>query len=513
MRRITAATAMAFLCSYAYSQEPADALRFSWINPGATARVKAIGGANASLGGDISSTFINPAGLAFYRTGDFVITPGYKFENIKSNYRGTDNRSTGSNGQLGTTGVVIGGNGSRTVRNFAVSFAFNRTADFNQNITYIGQNNQSSFSQQYVEELNNNRVTNPAQAEYGYPLGASLLYNTHWIDSISDGAGRITRFRTNAPVSTGLAQQNTVKTSGGVTEFALGFAGNFKNKLMLGGSLGVPILNYKKNREFVEADITSNSANAFDYGIFKDYLHTSGIGINLKAGLIYKAAEYWRLGFAFHTPTFYSLTDNYEASVLLNDDVPDDQAWQDNSKSYMSGNPSEFRYYLVTPLRLMGSVSYVLREIEDVTKQKGFLTADVEYVNYGSSSYQPNEENNNDQGTKNYLNSLSGAISNAYKSAFNVRVGGELKFTTVMVRAGVAYLGNPYVNLAGEKGSKLNLSGGLGYRNRGFFVDLTYVHNIQKDVHFPYRLQYSPYSGAALRNTGGNALLTLGFKI
>lgn len=82
-----------------------------------------------------------------------------------------------------------------------------------------------------------------------------------------------------------------------------------------------------------------------------------------------------------------------------------------------------------------------------------------------------------------------------------------------MVRAGAAYLGNPYQNIDGEKGNKLNLSGGLGYRDRGFFIDVTYVHSIQKDIHFPYRLENpSLYSGANLKSNVGNALVTVGFK-
>jgi len=77
---------------------------------------------------------------------------------------------------------------------------------------------------------------------------------------------------------------------------------------------------------------------------------------------------------------------------------------------------------------------------------------------------------------------------------------------------GAAYYGNPYKNINGEKGSKLNLSGGLGYRNKGFFADLTYVHNINKDVHFPYRLQNAAYAGANIKSGISNVLMTLGWK-
>ena len=184
----------------------------------------------------------------------------------------------------------------------------------------------------------------------------------------------------------------------------------------------------------------------------------------------------------------------------------------DDTKRYTNDQPDEFKYLLVTPYKVTGSISYVLREIEDVTKQKGFLTADVEYVNYKASSFKPDEENNNAQSTKDYLKSLNGAIDNAYKGAFNFRAGGELKFTTLMVRLGAAYYGNPYKDIKGEKGHKLNLSGGLGYRNKGFFVDLTYVHAMNKDVNFAYRLESAPYYAANIKNTTGNVFATVGFK-
>src|SRR6476661_7527438 len=62
--------------THSYAQEPADALRYSWLTQNGTGRNQAIGGAGASLGGEFSSLFINPAGLGFYKTSEFVITPG-----------------------------------------------------------------------------------------------------------------------------------------------------------------------------------------------------------------------------------------------------------------------------------------------------------------------------------------------------------------------------------------------------------------------------------------------------
>src|SRR5689334_14039954 len=80
----------------AFSQIPEDALKFSWGSPYGTARNQAIGGAAGSLGGDISSLFMNPAGLGFYKTGELVLSPGFSILKNKADFRGSsgsDNKS------------------------------------------------------------------------------------------------------------------------------------------------------------------------------------------------------------------------------------------------------------------------------------------------------------------------------------------------------------------------------------------------------------------------------------
>ncbi len=498
-----------------YAQEPADALRYSWYVPGGSARVKAIGGAMGSLGGDLTATFMNPAGLAFYRTGDFVISPAYQFGRTRGNYLGNQERAENNKFNWGTTGFVIGGgDGQGNVRNSALSIAYNRTADFNSNFMYRGLNNQSSYSQKYLEEIQRNNIRDGNVLSSEYPFGSSLAFNTYLIDTVGGSTNGNFQFQSRAAniLSTGLIQENMVYSSGGIDELALGLAVNVKDKWMFGGTIGVPILHYKRTSNFLEADATANENNQFNFAEVNEELSTTGVGFNVKAGMIFKPTEFWRLGLAVHSPTFFGLTDKTEARVTADVESPQG-ILDDYSVDYTGGEPSEFRYNYVTPYRVMGSISYVLREIQDVTKQRGFLTADVEYVNYKASSFKPNDEYGVAVSTQEYLDQLNRAIDNAYRGAFNFRAGGELKFTTVMVRLGAAYYGNPYKNINGEKGSKINLSGGLGYRNKGFFVDLTYVHAINRDVHFAYRLANSPYSGAAIKNINGNVLLTLGVKI
>jgi hypothetical protein len=514
MKSIFFMVAIVLSAGWCFGQEPADALRYSWYTQSGTARQQAIGGAMGSLGGDISATFVNPAGLAFYRTGDFVLTPGYNFLSNKGSYYGTTKKDKKNYFTLGTSGFVIDGRGNNKKWR-AYSIAVNRTANFGSNIWYAGQNTQSSYSQKFLEEIRNDNVKDANVVAENYPFGTSLAFNTYWIDTVGGGTNGNFQFQSRAvnvlSANGVLNQANFIESTGGITEIAFAMATNFNNKFLIGGTLGIPILSYKRTETYIEGDPTPDPNNKFESAQFDDELKTNGVGINLRLGLIYKPSEYVRLGFAIHSPTYYGLTDKYTATVTTN--TENYQGTMTQSSTIFTNNaPSEFKYTLWNPYRIIGSVSYVLREVQDVTKQKGFLTADIEYVNYKFPTFGA-DPSNNDQSSKDYLKTVNKAIDKAYKGAVNFRVGGELKFTTIMVRLGGAYYGNPYQNINGEKGSRIQLSGGLGYRNKGFFVDLGYTYTMTKDVNFPYRLQYSAYSGANIKGSGSNILLTVGCKI
>jgi len=307
-------------------------------------------------------------------------------------------------------------------------------------------------------------------------------------------------------------QDKHIQTTGGITEVALGFAANMDDKLYIGGSLGVPIVNYSRHSVISEQDLSGKNNNNFNNAIYTEDFTSSGIGINAKLGLIFKPAEFWRVGAAIHTPTLYGLKEKTEGNLvtdLENYFPPGQNIRQANTETiYGSAGAPEFKYDLVTPWKFIVSGSYVFREAEDITRQKGFITADIEYTNYKWSKFSNAEETNDES----YYNGINNDIDNAFKSAFNFKVGGELKFKVIMARLGFAYYGNPYNNQA-LKANHMYASGGLGYRNKGIFLDLTYSHQINKDVNFPYRLGDKANTYAQLKEAGGSIMLTLGIKI
>ncbi|HEY4874198.1 MAG TPA: aromatic hydrocarbon degradation protein, partial [Puia sp.] len=76
---------------------------------------------------------------------------------------------------------------------------------------------------------------------------------------------------------------------------------------------------------------------------------------------------------------------------------------------------------------------------------------------------------------------------------------------------GFAYSTNPYKQ-PGIKANQMYISGGAGYRNKGMFIDLTYVQGFSQDVNFPYRLSDKANTFATIKQFNGTILVTVGFK-
>lgn len=502
------------VCNFIYAQIPEDVIRYSFYPQNGTARSMAIGGAMGSLGGDINAIFVNPAGLGNYKTGEFVFTPGFLMNNNKVDFRQTKSSSKKSVFGLGPIGFVFG-TGSRynTKTSQAFSLAFTQNASYNNSVQYEGLNNFSSYTEQWAEQVAKSGQTidailNDPQYAYG---SAPALY-TYLVDTFRINGGVQVRGLPENILDAGqaLRQRNSIDTKGGQYEFALGYAMNKNDKFQFGFSVGIPIMHYESSTSFSENDTSANKANGFDSFTYTDDFSTTGAGINLKMGVMFKPTEHIRLGVALHTPTYMvSLKDKRTTSLKANTENYEG-AHEVSSLTFTDNQPGESKYSLLTPLKVMVSGSYVFREIEDVRKQKGFITADIEYVNHrGSRFSSANEAPTPDE--KSYYTSLNNVIKDQYKGNFNFRLGGELKFNTIMGRLGFAYYTNPYKE-AELKANRMLLSGGLGYRNKGFFIDLTYVHSINKDVNFPYRLEDRANTYASVKDQRGNIIASVGFK-
>ncbi len=500
-----------------YAQIPEDAIRMSWITPSGTARNQAIGGAAGSLGGEITNLFINPAGLGFYKVPEIVLTPGISLLKSNGEFRGTDATSNQlTRFSIGTSGVVLPISSYDRRRSAAFSIGINRTANFNNVVHYQGQNDYSSFSEPFaVEFANSGLPINVNLTNAPLTLGTKLATYTYLIDTLKvNGAYEIVGAPQHdailANTNALLNQEKTVTSKGGITEVAIGYAANMNDKFYFGGSIGIPIVSYSRTTVFRESDAGNAPNKYFDYATYQTDYKASGAGFNAKLGMIMKASTTLRLGLAIHTPTLYGLRESTTERIenkVKNLNSPGYSVYTATADDLGVVIPT-YRYDMVSPWKFIVSGTYLFGEIADVTKQKGFITADIEYVTHRSSKFS--SANEEDDGS--YYKAVNQVIKDSYKGTFNFRVGGEMKFNTMMGRLGFSYYGNPYKDKE-LKGSRMNVSGGLGYRNKGVFIDLAYVYSIVKDTDFPYRLPDKANTFAYVKGKSSNVVMTVGFKL
>jgi hypothetical protein len=490
--------------------------------PSGSARSQAIGGAMGALGGEITNLWVNPAGLGFYKTSELVLSPGFTLARSKGNFRETDAKADGLNRfNLGASGLVFGfGDKYSKWTSKSFTIGVNRVANFAGTYYYKGTNDYSSFSEPLANEFfnyysgvkdANPSLSNEAIVEMGInnqslSLQTRMALYTFLLD-VDNNNTVFSRAEDLGIVN----QEKTVITKGGITELAFGFASNMDDKLYLGLGIGIPIVNYQRTSTFTESDPTP-ALNDFNYSTYYEEFSSKGVGVNAKLGLIFKPIERLRLGVAVHSPSLYALKDKTNSKMVTDLETSFDPDFPKDSITsatlYNGANP-EFKYDLVSPWKFLVSGSYVLNEVEDVSRQRGFISADIEYVTYGSSRFNEAEDN----GEGEYFKQVTEAVKQSYKGAFNFRVGGELKFNTIMTRLGFGYYGNPYEDKE-LKGHKMNVSGGLGYRDKGIFIDLTYVHSLNKDIDFPYRVD-APRANtyATIKDNSSNIMLTFGIKL
>lgn len=502
-----------------WSQTPDDALRGGWYIPGGSARNIATGGAMGSLGGDISANNVNPAGIGLFKTREFVLSPGMMLNSNKATFRDSSTKGPSKNAfAYGPIGFIFG-SPSRKGSNWtssAFSISVSQLASYNNRVSYAGYNNMSSFSEQYIEELVRDNASDQA-AYNNYLNGASLAYGSFLIDQKFDNQGRPDGFFSHVPISPslnqGVYQQYTANSWGGLHEISLAFAGNMDDRLYIGGGLNVPILKYNRETDYSETDATGDNDNDFGYFTYHEKFKSSGVGLNAKLGFIYKPKEYIRLGFAFHTPSIMSVKDELSSAITTNtENLYSTPEMTQTTLERNNGRPVTRNYGQVTPYRAIVSGSYVFREIENTQQQRAFITADIEFVNHRGTRFFSGADEADYNGAKEYYEAANAANKEYLKGALNYRIGGELKFDPWMFRLGGAYYGSPYKDKE-LKAHRIMAAGGVGYRNHGIFIDLTYAHTFNKDVNFPYRLNDKPNTFAAVNNNRGNLILTLGFKI
>ena len=298
---------------------------------------------------------------------------------------------------VGASFKVYESSGALTAINFA--FGYNKTADYNYDISYDGPATISSLADAFADIANanglvlnaNNKITDRnGNYDYdmdpyywstvmGYKGGLINLGSNGWYpDEIAPGAQML--------------QYTNLSSRGSAGEFSFAFGFNISNIVYLGASLDVQSISRKQSiyySEYIDyAEGAQPDATAYPYQLQQfelgQSINVNGSGVGAKFGVVVRPIKALRIGFAVHTPTYYSLAYRYSASlssVARNaGGVPDAQG---NVNDYLYADEDtpvlqdggEYRWTYTTPTRLLVGVSYAIG-------QYAVLSVDYQYDAY-----------------------------------------------------------------------------------------------------------------------------------
>ena len=352
-----------------------DALRFSQFGVGGTARTVAIGGAIGALGGDFSVISTNPAGLGIYQASEFTMTPSFFLSSVDAELADGGQgaiEDNNTNFNFNNIGIVFGkkvNNKRSKWRTSNFSIGINRLANFNESITYNGVTT-GSFADFFQEQSTGLLPSELNDFDTGLAFDVGAIFDLE-LDRFYETDVELVP---GAPIQ----KDQTINRSGSINELVFGLGGFRGDKLMLGVTLGIPIASFTESSVYNESDTEDDLIPFYNSLSFTQDLDISGFGLNLKVGAIYIVSKAVRVGAAIHTPTRFRLTEEFQTSLVY--DFTDDGAGNDGALEASSPtDPGD--YDIKTPWRFIGSGAVLIKRL-------GFISAEVEYINYGSASFR-----------------------------------------------------------------------------------------------------------------------------
>lgn len=492
IRTTIIAIASLFLSSQVRAQDIIDtSILFSQSNYGGSARVQAIGGAQVSLGGDLSSITSNPAGLGMFNRSSVSLSTGLNFINTKSDYFGTTTPDQKANLNVPNLSLILHKEINNKYSNFkSASFgiSYSRINDFHQQVTYQGRSESSmlDFFLQNAQGVNIQDFEDQNSFDYssleGLAARTYLIFPTSDFDSLGFDDEYVSDIL-GTPLQT-----ETISVKGAQTQVSLSYGANYDDVLFLGAGIGLTSIDYNSRKSYVESNFVYDNPDDPDYinplnqYTLEENLSITGGGINATLGLMFRPVDFLQLGGSFTTPTYYNLDDEYDASLSV--------SYNDLENEYAESDIIISNYSLTTPLKLSGGATVFIGKY-------GFISADVEMLNYGKNNLKSNDyptlEDNQ-------------YIAASYDKSYNVKIGGEFRYDIFRFRGGYAQYDDPTIE---KSNGKQIISGGVGVRVKKYYLDLAVVNTANDTSYSPYRIgNNSPI--ANIRNNNTKGLITFG---
>lgn len=402
-----------------FAQNEIDVVRYVATDFSGTARVASMAGAFGSLGGDLSTPLINPAGSGIFSKSEVEITPGAAFYNTNLNVENQDFSDGSGRFVFSNLGYVYSG-ASKSIKPtyFNFSMGFFRIKDFNFESSSNIINDKSSMLSDFTTQAEGISVEDlPVQV----PFSSYLAYYTLLIDEdTTETPSYLTQPRYEENFS-GVSQKYDVVENGSMGEMYFNGAVALQEKVYIGLSLGFTFGNFSQKTAFVETTI--NDSLLLDNFTYVYEQNSSISGINLKLGLIYKPEDWLRLGLAYHIPNQLQLTDEWFTSLH--------SQFKDGDAKFEKSPDGKIEYAIKNPGKLIVSAAVI-------SGFNGLISFDAEWINYSKSEIVSGEFN---------FNSENQFISQVLRNAFNFKIGGEIWFGKFNFRGGYAYHQNAYKSL------------------------------------------------------------------
>lgn len=478
------------------------ALLFSQYTYKGSSRMQGLGGAQISLGGDLSSALSNPAGLGFYNRSEFSFTPSVNAYSADARYLGQQTETIKPKFNFDQFGVAFHKKYKDNAAGFVggtFAITYSKVNEFHYDVELAGFNPTNDILDYYVTEANRQNMAPEDLA--GLPSKAFYSYLISEFYDVYDDGTEVPFYRrtffTEVPNANAPTEQiETIETYGSQNFFSFAYGVNLNDRFYLGANLNLASINYdiqKNYQEFYpEGNIVSGSATWED-------LRTEGTGAGLTLGTIVRPASFFTLGASIMTPTWYSMSEEYFNGVSASYDNFDmasyGQYFNDNYDAITPSNPEEdyvetyteydpndvlnyhseeddlniFEYNFVSPMRLNGGATFFIGKY-------GFISADAEWVDYSNMKLKGEGDSLEDQ---------EQLIKSSYKDVVNLKVGAEGRIDNFRIRAGYSFHPSPFVDKANQHDINKFAFGG-GYRNAEMFVDVAATYLQSKANYSPY---------------------------
>lgn len=469
-----------------------DALRFSQLDVGGTARFMGTAGSASALGADFSTAYTNPAGMALFRKSELTFSPGFfsaRTESTLDSENPITVAESANNFRLGNVGLVIVSQprGSKwTTVNFSVGL--NRTANFQQEFDFRGRTPGSILDR--FTALGNGLTWNQLDDfEAGLAFDVEAIYN----DPFGENNGVYTNDLETFNPDHRVFKRQFVRQGGHINDLGISLAGNYDEKLQVGLTIGIPFYRFNYQKTYIESD-DIGEVPVFNGLTYREFLRTSGTGFNAKFGMIFSPTNDFRVGASVHTPTFLRVTEDFSTEMSYTFTEQTTNTCEDRSPQ------GQFEYRLVTPWRFAASAGKIIGG-------RGFISADVEFIDYTNMAFDFRSDNLADI---DYQREQNDAIRDRLSSVVNFKLGGEWAEDIWRLRAGALLDGTPFF---GDNRYNFGYSFGGGIRGDSFYLDVAYIQRRLNQLYNPYLIENAPAQNVNNAVRLSQLVVTLGFKI